>query len=367
MKTVQIMLAALLALSSGALAALAKPSQPPALHVVGNQLQNAQGTTVRLQGVNIPSLEWSNEGDHLLPSVQAALGEWQANVIRLPLAQDRWFGKMDGQTDGGAAYRQLVDTVIQTASARQSYVLLDLHWSDGGEWGRHLSQHKMPDANSALFWKNAAARYANNPAVLFDLYNEPRDVSWTVWRNGGEVREALDKNAPETAYQTPGMQGLLQTIRATGAKNVIVAGGLDWAYDLSGIAQGFALSDLTGNGVMYGTHIYPWKGSTHENWDPHVTIVADKYPIFVGEVGCEPDPKQEDPNVWAPKILAYINAHGFSWTGWCFHTSASPRMLADWNYAPTLYWGIYAKSALTGRTVGALQQEEATRKKSARP
>ncbi|MDQ2800314.1 MAG: glycoside hydrolase family 5 protein [Armatimonadota bacterium] len=293
MKTPWTVLAILSALLLPAFAA--KPSQPSALHVVGNHLKNAQGKTVRLQGVNIPSLECSNEGDHLLPSVQAALGEWRANVIRLPLAQDRWFGKMEGQKDGGAAYRKLVDTVIQTASARQSYVLLDLHWSDGGEWGRHLSQHKMPDANSILFWKHAAARYANNPAVLFDLYNEPRDVFWTVWRNGGEVRESLDKNAPETAYQTPGMQGLLQTIRATGAKNIVVAGGLDWAYDLSGIAQGFALSDSMGNGVMYGTHIYPWKGSAHENWDPHVSIIADKYPIFVGEVGCEPDPKQEDP------------------------------------------------------------------------
>ena len=320
---------------------------PPALHVVGNRLVTAQGRMVRLQGVNVPSLEWSDGGDHLLQSVAAATDGWHANAIRLPVSQDRWFGQSPSQSDDGTAYRNLVDQVVRAASARGAYVILDLHWSDGGAWGRAMSQHEMPDLNSAFFWQSAAKRYANDPAVLFDLYNEPRDVSWDVWKSGGVVTEKDDKGV-ETTYKSPGMQKLVAIIRAEGAKNVIVAGGLDWAYDLSGIAHGYALADPTGSGVMYATHIYPWKGSTHDNWDPHVTIIADKYPILVGEVGCEPDPKQEDPNVWAPKILAYISAHHLNWTAWCFHPSASPRLLTDWNYTPTSYWGAYVKAALAG-------------------
>ena len=61
-------------------------------------------------------------------------------------------------------------------------MLLDLHWSDAGEWGRHIGQHKMPDENTVAFWSDAAARYKNDPAVLFDLYNEPHDVPWEVWQ-----------------------------------------------------------------------------------------------------------------------------------------------------------------------------------------
>ena len=31
------------------------------------------------------------------------------------------------------------------------------------------------------------------------------------------------------------MQEMLDAVRATGRKNVVIAGGLDWAYDFSGI------------------------------------------------------------------------------------------------------------------------------------
>ena len=77
-----------------------------------------------------------------------AVEQWGANCIRLPLAQDRWFGKAQYQDDGGAAYRKLVDEVTAYAASKNAYVLLDLHWSDAGEGGHSIGQQKMPDANS---------------------------------------------------------------------------------------------------------------------------------------------------------------------------------------------------------------------------
>lgn len=323
---------------------------PPQLHIAGTQIRDNQGQVVRLQGVNVPSMEWTNTGDNVLRSVRVAADLWHANLIRLPLCQDRWFGQAAGQTDGGATYRMLVDDVVQTLSSRNKYVLLDLHWSDGDQWGQHIGQHSMPDDHSTAFWKDVAARYANNPAVLFDLYNEPRDVSWDVWQNGGEVVEQNQnpRQGLRLTYHSPGMQGLLDTVRQAGAKNVVVAGGLDWAYDLSGILNGHALADPNGHGVMYATHIYPWK----KDWDVHVTPAARRYAVYVGEVGCAPsrpdDPawKKVDPYTWAPKVLAYINQHQLSWTAWSFHPSAGPCLISDWNYTPTPYWGKFVKAAL---------------------
>ena len=232
-----LLLAALLCARAGA--------APPPLHVAGTCLEDDKGRVVRLQGVNVPSLEWTNRGDNVLQSIRVAADTWHASLIRLPLSQDRWFGKADGQTDGGAQYRFIVDTVVQSLSGRKKYVLLDLHWSDTNQWGKHIGQHSLPDDNSALFWKDAAARYANNPAVLFDLYNEPRGVTWDVWQHGGDVVEDDKHDGQEMTltYHSPGMQGILDTVRAAGAKNVVVAGGLDWAYDLSGLLDGHALSD----------------------------------------------------------------------------------------------------------------------------
>ena len=32
-----------------------------------------------------------------------------------------------------------------------------------------------PDANSSVLWRTLAERYRDEPAVLFDLFNEPHD------------------------------------------------------------------------------------------------------------------------------------------------------------------------------------------------
>jgi endoglucanase len=315
----------------------------PVLKVEGNRLKTSQGTLVRLCGVNIASLEWTSKGEHVLTSLTVAITDWGSNIVRLPLSQDRWFGRVKEQNDGGAAYRRLVQELVQSAAARQCYVLLDLHWSDAGVWGRNIGQHWMPDDNSVDFWECVAPIYANHPAVLFDLYNEPHDVSWEVWRDGGAISEKSGKVSGEKLeYHTPGMQKLLDVCRSKGAKNVIVAGGLDWAYDLSGIAKGYALADPKGYGVVYATHIYPWK----KNWDHNVAAMLDKYPVLVGEVGCQLGGKEEDPKTWAPKVLDYIEKHQLHWTAWDLHPAAGPCLIQDWKYTPTPYWGAPVKKAL---------------------
>lgn len=332
---------------------------PPALHIAKTALKDRGGRVVRLQGVNIPSLDWSDAGEHLTESIDVALNVWRANIIRLPLSQDRWFGKAAGAAagDNGAAYRRVVERVVQKIASRKAYVLLDLHWSDGGKWGENIGQHSMPDDNSLLFWQDVAPRYANNPAVLFDLYNEPREVSWDVWRNGGEVEEhnGDPKRGLRLQYHTPGMQGLLNAVRAKGAKNVVVIGGLDWGYDLSGVVNGHALSDPNGDGILYGSHIYPWK----RDWESHVSPAIAKYAVFVGEVGSKPwkngDPPHENvyTPTWASEVISYINRHKLSWAAWSLHPSASPCLITGWDYKPTSYWGVYVKAALAGKPLAA--------------
>ncbi len=320
------------------------PSSVTQLHVDGKYIKTSDGTIVKLSGVNIPSLEWSNQGEHISQSVQAAVKDWRANVIRFPLCQDRWFGKADGQADSGKSYQSLVDAAIKQANTLGAFVVIDLHWSDAGVWGKYLSQHKMPDRNSIVFWKDIAKKYANIPGVLFDIYNEPHDVDWNIWKSGGQISENI--NGVTSNYFAVGFQEIIDSIRSTGAKNILIVSGLDWAYDLSGLTTGYDLNDPNGNGIIYSFHIYPWKGISALDWDLHIRFISSNHPIFIGEVGCKPDPAQPDPNVWAPEVIRYINLNGFSWAAWSFHPLASPCLISDWSYTPTSYWGVYVKDAL---------------------
>ncbi|MDQ3812867.1 MAG: glycoside hydrolase family 5 protein [Armatimonadota bacterium] len=324
---------------------------PPELHVEGNKVLAKDGKEVWLQGLNVVSLEWNPRGERILRNALVALEDWKANIIRLPVKESYWFGKDPGQKDGGAEYRELVDSFITIVANRGAYVLLDLH------------RYRAPRREHVEFWTDAATRYKNHPAVLFDLFNEPHGTSWEVWRNGGFVE---DQNAPadEDAFLTPeekalnkkgfhavGMQALVDAVRGTGAKNIVAAGGLDWAYDLSGIANGFALDDKGGNGIIYSTHIYAGK----RDWPGKVLLIADKYPIIVGEVGANtkkftfiPAEAQEDAATWVPRVLGFIQQHKLHWTAFSFHPGAAPVMITGWDYTPTPEWGALVKRALAG-------------------
>ncbi len=197
---------------------------PMRLHVKGTQVLDAHGKPVALCGVNIASLEWRTDGDHVRESVSHAINEWKVNLIRLPVAQDRWFGKMEDQSDGGAAYRATVDELVATCAVARVYINVDLHWSDCGRWvneGGRLGQHSLPDEHSVDFWTDAARRYKDHPNVIFGLYNEPHDITPAAWRDGGTVTDIparWNRDQSHMIYTAVGMQKLYDTVRATGRK-----------------------------------------------------------------------------------------------------------------------------------------------------
>lgn len=301
---------------------------PMRLKTEGTRLLNAAGREVWLRGVNIASMEWSNQGEHMDEAFREALGNWKANIIRMPLAQDRWFGKAAHQADGGAAYRAIVDRLVETCATAGAYIDLDLHWSDTGRWsneGAKLGQHEMPDSYSVLFWRDVATRYKNHPNVIFGLYNEPHDVPWVVWRDGGPVTEKPSKRDTSQAtasYQATGLQTLYNTVRETGAGNVVAVSGLDWGYDLSGVLQGFA---IRGTNLVYETHPYPFK----KEWDKKFGATSQVYPVFMGEWGG--GTKDLD---YGRQLMTYALAHHLHWTAWCFHPSCGPPLLKNWDFEP---------------------------------
>jgi len=332
----------------------ARPALTPEVKVAGNRVVNAaDGKEVWLQGLACDSMEWG-PGENVLWSIHVAITQWHANVIRLAVKDSFWFGRAEGNAPAMPAegYRATVDEAVKLCASHGVWLLLDLH------------RFGAPKAEHAEFWKDAAVRYKNNPAVLFELFNEPHGISWEVWRNGGSLKgkenahtdvNVVENNEKSAGDTSVGMQALVDAVRSTGARNMVLAGGLDWSYNLSGVLKGFALNEPGGDGIMYVWHNYPWK----VGWQANALDVAEKFPIIMTEVGAIRawedfsfiGPSERRPlEGWAEDMIGCIQKNRLNWTAFSFHPRCGPMVISDWDYTPTPYWGVYVKDALAGKT-----------------
>lgn len=364
MKTLNLMILSLIISSTYLMAA------PAELHVVGTQLKTVSGgCPVRLTGVDVDGLEWSpaNNGANgaIANSVTGAISNWHANFVRIPISQDFWFGYKNthGQPSSAAAYIAFVDSAVAAASNANCYAEIDLHWSGTGSFGTSDVQEDMPDDNSTSFWQAVANHYANNPAVFFDLYNEPKDDTWSIWKNGGQSA---------SGFHTPGFQALVKTIRDTGAKNVIVIGGLGWAWDLTGLSSNTitdtnTAGSMSGDGIMYESHIYDNKGGSTEAqkialWNQYVTVaVAAGFCVDIGEFGPSNagNGNTQDNSGCTPfetDLLSWINGnnpsnYAYNAMAWDFNTQAPPCLLSNFtNFVATTCHGAAVQSWLAAVT-----------------
>ena len=332
---------------------LAPPGQARELKVSGNKLVYADDpdTLVTLRGVNIPSLQWG-KGESLDESIRTACDDWNSNYIRININPSTYLDPAN------ETYRNTIYRMVDTIALRGKYVDFDCH------------TYRVPNEKATQFWDAVSKdpKYANNPAVLFGLCNEPHGIkgygedenrsAWDLWKNGGQVYD--DGGGITTSL---GHQGLVDMIRANGANNICIAGGMDYAFQLGEIAndKGFteyALTDPSGNGIMYDTHIYPTKGYRLD-WIRHLGNVRKVAPIMVGEFGMD----QYDPYVNgkatgngkftpAPIFMNTMldwfndseNEYGgvpLHWTAFALHPTATPRLIRGWNFEPTNYLGKY--------------------------
>src|SRR6201999_2440000 len=118
--------------------------------------------------------------------------------------------------------------------------------------------------------------------------------AWGCWRDGCNVQ----------GFQTAGMQALLDAVRGTGAKQVVIAGGLDYANKLDGWLA-HAPTDPTGN-LMAGFHLYDNGACNNADcWNGVVAQVAAQVPIVTGELG------QRDCNHgFIDGYMSWADAHG---------------------------------------------------------
>ncbi|MDP8998952.1 MAG: glycoside hydrolase family 5 protein [Myxococcota bacterium] len=331
---------------------MAPPTAANGYYTNGGSVCAADGTLHTFHGVDRPSLEWRSDGENLSAADFAAMAGWGANVVRIALNQDFW---LSGAALYQPSYARAVDAAVTWAEAAGLDVILDLHWSDAGDLSVTSTDHAMPgyskqqtmaDLNSIEFWKEVAARYKGDGHVLFELYNEPHDITWDVWLNGGRAG----------GFVAAGMQQLYDAVRGAGANNVVIAGGRSYAYDLSGVgSRGYYIH---GYNVMYATHPYLSSNDVGSGWEGFFGHLQteDDAPVIATEFGDSRTPSCTGD--WDRQLIAFIDAHRASWTAWAWFPGVTttdpegcqfPSLIKDWAGTPTVQ-GIVVRDALAAYT-----------------
>lgn len=310
------------------------------------------GKPVTLVGVTRPSLESSCAGDgHFGASDYRAMRTWGANVVRLTLSSVFWLHR----SGSCPTYQRTVATAVANARAAGLYVVLDLQWSDPGNIASVDShggmQCPMPDATHDLvFWKDLAAKFSADQGVLFELYSEPFGVPWPTWLHGGSVDIHCWDDYGQTfvalpaPYPAVGMRPLFQAVRAVAPRNVVLIGGLDWGYDLSGISSGFGID---GPNLVYSTHPWHRAGRQEGDWDRAFGRLSTSAPVIATEVGsydCE--------TAYLGALTLYLTAHHMSWIAYQWSPSgcAGQGLIVDWRGAPLAPTGRYIESQMRAAT-----------------
>jgi endoglucanase len=290
---------------------------PGGYSVDGPTIYDASHKAHLFHGVDRPSLEWDSMGVNLSQTDYQLMAAWKANVVRIALNQDFWLADSPAYDDG---YAPLVDAQVQWAEAAGLDVILDLHWSDKGDYAQMPAQQRMADAHSATFWSQVAARYKGDGHVLFELYNEPHDVSWQVWLSGGPSGDG---------FTVAGMQGLYDTVRKAGAENLVLIGGLQFAYDLSGVTT----NRVQGHNIVWATHPYNQPGKQPSNWDNGFGTLSSTDPVMATEFG---DTKSCGTDYYS-SLIPYLDSHHVSWSGWAWFVSGCqfPSIITDWSGTPS--------------------------------
>ncbi|UOF01833.1 cellulase family glycosylhydrolase [Bdellovibrio reynosensis] len=287
------------------------PTPVPAtgwLNVVGNKIVNANGQTVILKGVNIADPEhlnlktWERPGVSARSVANLATDTFKAKVIRLPILPGDPAYPNEGffsATNGWDKYfNNHIAPLVTELTNKGIYVIIDLHY---------VSNYDTLYSKVESFWKYMAPKFANNPYVIYEMFNEPiYPDNWSTWR-------------------TTIAQPIANLIRSYAPNNLLLVGGPYWSSHIAGAAT----DPVLGKNIVYVAHVY--SNQTVSMWESRYGAVADKYPLFITEWGFESGGTEGGDITYGQNFETWMKNRGLSWTVWSFDIQWGPRMFnSDW-------------------------------------
>jgi hypothetical protein len=319
--------------------AAARRATPP-LRVRGNQLVDGRGRNIRLLGVNKAGTEYEclqYHGPTVPPhkifdgpvdaKAIAAMKTWHINAVRILLNEDCWLG-INGTPPalGGTAYQDAIAGYVDRLRHAGLYTILALHASAPGT-SPAVGGQRMADSDHApTFWSSVATRFRHAGTVLFDLYNEPHDISWPCWRDGC---------ISDQGVHLAGMQELLDAVRKAGARQPVLVGGLAFSSILTHWLD-YRPQDPA-NALVASVHAYNFaKSADPVLWGVVLQPLARQVPLVAGEIG-----ENDCGHRFIDNFMKWADTQNVSYLGWTWNSGprwrcrTGPTLITNYRGAPT--------------------------------
>ena len=244
------------------------------LQVNGNSIVDKNGDAVSFAG---NSFFWSNDnwgGERYYKSevVSWLKEDWNTTIVRAAMGVEDPGGYLDNK----AANKNRVKTIVDAAIDEGLYVIIDWH-----------SHHAEDNTNEAvLFFQEMADLYGEHDNVIYEVYNEPLDISWSN-------------------IIKPYAVSVITAIRAIDPDNLIVVGTPEWSQriDLAAADPIIGFSN-----IAYTLHFYT---IYHQQWlrDRANAALDDGIALFVTE--------------WGSIGYSLVDPEANKWMAWCFDNKIS--------------------------------------------
>jgi hypothetical protein len=288
------------------------------------------------------------------PGSLSALQAWHVNAVRLTVNEDCWLG-INGlpPATSGAKYRDALTGYVNLLTSHRYYVIFDLHVNAPGDVVSNAEQPMADEDHAPAYWNSVADTFKNNPAVIFEPYNEPHITTsdaatsdpWACWLDGCEATQMSPEphSSQGGDWQIAGMQQLVNVIRATGSTNVITLSGLNLANDLSGLLAHLPQDpdqQLAATFHNYGVSASENEGCGPTCWDTTIASVAAHIPVITDEMG-----EADCGTGYVSQYMNWADAHGVSYLPWGWElwgcANHAYGLLSDWSGTPNAYGQVF--------------------------
>lgn len=243
-----------------------------------------------LHGMTRPSLESSREGHHLSREDFSLMKSWGASVVHLPLNAEYWLESFP--TESGYGYKKVVDLMISYLFEHGMDVILSLE-------KKAAKTPTTTSENPILFWHDVATHYKGFKSIIFELDAHPQAESPEEWK---------------TYYEE-----LYQTVRNTGAENIVICRGMNGS--LSHLKESkYFIGGINAINISYGAEL-----KNTETFQDDFGFLLGRHVVF----GFIPEVSEEALAFCKSKKIPHICGN------WSPDQDVKSPLLTDWDGTPS--------------------------------